>query len=292
MIDLGSGSDTLRDSLADLNSDVISGFGTSDTLDIMGARLGRSAFTFTLFDGRTEVRAGDSTFTLTGDHSQGEFMAVSRGIGENAQTVVTLQPLLPALGEGVRVDPAKINGIANELFLTGDGATHFFAEFKSAVSEYANSLGYYVVSADGTIDDVHMLFANTRGVSAGSNIDLGTLAEGQRLEFFLIQDGFHRYGQLPDNLTFMMADGITPATIDAGIPLVLHSDTLGNLNNGPIFHSIATLNAGGTQQVLSGTSPGGRDLLLGFEDLPSTNGDNDFQDVVLRIWTDGDLLGA
>ena len=41
-------------------------------------------------------------------------------------------------------------------------------------------------------------------------------------------------------------------------------------------------------QVLSGVAPGGRELLIGFEDLPSATGDNDFQDVVIRIHTNHD----
>lgn len=292
ILDLGSGVDTVRDTVGDLNGDVISSFGRFDALDITGSRLDRSAFTFDHTDGQIRVEVGASTFTLEGNFSQGEFMAVSRGIGPDAHTVVTFQPLLPALGEGVRVDPSKINGVANELFLTGDGATQFNVEFRSGVSAFSNSLGYYTVGADGTIDDVLILFSNTRNVAAGTQtVDLGPVGEGEHLAFFLIQDGFDRYGNLPDNLTFRMPGGATPADIDAGIPPVLHSATLGDLGGAAVFHSIATLNQGDMIQVLSGTSRGGLDLLMGFEDLPSTTGDNDFQDVVIRIWTE-DLLAA
>jgi len=43
-----------------------------------------------------------------------------------------------------------------------------------------------------------------------------------------------------------------------------------------------------TPQVLSGTAPGGRELVIGFEDLPSGTGDNDFQDVVIGVRTNHD----
>ena len=45
-------------------------------------------------------------------------------------------------------------------------------------------------------------------------------------------------------------------------------------------------------QVLSGTSAGGRELLIGFEDLPSATGDNDFQDVVISVrpLSDGNVI--
>ena len=81
----------------------------------------------------------------------------------------------------------------------------------------------------------------------------------------------------------------TPADIDTGVPPVLRSASLGNLTSAPVFHSIATLNPGDANQVLSGASRGGLELLMGFEDLPSATGDNDFQDVIFSVRTD-DLL--
>ena len=64
------------------------------------------------------------------------------------------------------------------------------------------------------------------------------------------------------------------------------------LTGATIFHSFQTLNPGDAIQVLSGVGQGGRELLIGFEDLPSTTGDNDFQDVVigLRVNTDDYFL--
>ena len=43
----------------------------------------------------------------------------------------------------------------------------FTLEFKSAVSAFANTLGTYKIKADGTIDNVHILFDNTLNVAAG-----------------------------------------------------------------------------------------------------------------------------
>ena len=76
------------------------------------------------------------------------------------------------------------------------------------------------------------------------------------------------------------------------MPPVLRSATLGNLTVAPIFHSFATFNPGDTNQVLSGVAPGGRELQIGFEDLPTAAGDNDFQDVVIgiRVSPDDNLL--
>ena len=114
----------------------------------------------------------------------------------------------------------------------------------------------------------------------------------EKLGFFLIQDGFDLYGNLPDDLSFVMPGTASPADLDSGVPPVLRSATLGNLTVAPIFHSFATFNPGDANQVLSGVAPGGRELQIGFEDLPTAAGDNDFQDVVIgiRVSPDDQLL--
>jgi hypothetical protein len=111
-----------------------------------------------------------------------------------------------------------------------------------------------------------------------------------RIGFFLIQNGFGAYGGLPDNLSFVTPGTGSPANLNAGVPVTLVSGTLGALTTTQVFHSFATLNPSDANQVLSGVAPGGRDLLIGFEDLPTATGDNDFQDVVIRIHTNHDDL--
>ena len=201
-----------------------------------------------------------------------------------------LRDFLPTLSEGVRVNPGAINGIANEPFLTGDGTVEYTLAMKSAVSEYRNSLGAYTVEADGTISDVRILFSNT--LTAGTRtVDLGTPDANEKVGFFLIQRGAELYGNLPNNLSFVEAPGsMTAADLDDGLAPVLHSATLGDLTKAQIFHSFSTLNPGDANQVLSGVSAGGRELLIGFEDLPVTSGDNDFQDVVFSIRVNSDNL--
>ncbi len=68
-----------------------------------------------------------------------------------------------------------------------------------------------------------------------------------------------------------------------GVAAVLRSAMLGNLTIAPIFRSFATFNPADAHQVLSDVAPGGREVQIGFEDLPSATGDNDFQDVVIGI---------
>jgi len=283
-IDLGAGADVLRDGLANLKGDVVAGFGLEDAIDITGAHLPRSAFTFTKGAGSTDVAVDGKAFKLAGDFSQGEFMTVARGTGANAHTIVSFEPFLPTLVEGTRVDTSKINGVANEPFLVGDGTAKFTLELKSAVSAFHNTLGYYEVAADGTIGDVEILFADTLDVpTAARTVDLGTPADGVRFGFFLIQKGATAYGNLPDNLSFVTPGTASPADIDSGVPPVLRSATLGNLTTAQIFHSIATLNPNDALQVLSGVATGGLEMQIGFEDQANPVGDNDFQDAIIGI---------
>jgi len=288
-IDLGAGADTLGGYWGDMNGDVVSGFTSDDRIDITGSLIGRDNFDLVLGPGTATLTAAGSALQLDGDFTGGDFMVITRGTGADAHTTVTFQNYLPSLKEGVSVNPATINGVANESFLTGDGIVHFTVDFKSSGSSYANTLGAYRVAADGTISDVQILFSNTRDSKSGS-VDLGVPANNERIGFFLIQDGYKYYGNLPDNLSFLASGTSTAADLDTGLPPTLSSATLGALTAVPIFHSFSTLNADDADQVLSGVSPGGHELLIGFEDLPSTSGDNDFQDVVISVRVDTDNL--
>lgn len=287
-INLGSGDDTLGGYWGDMNGDIVSGFTSDDRIDITGSLIGRANFDVALGSGTATLTADGTSLLLNGDFTGGDFMMVTRGTGADAHTTITFQNYLPSLREGVSVNPTLINGVANEAFLTGDGNVHFTVDFRSAGSSYANTLGSYRVAADGTITDVHILFGNTRGGSG--SVDLGVPAANERIGFFLIQNGYRQYGNLPDNLSFLAPGTTTRADLDAGLPPTLSSATLGALTAVPIFHSFATLNPGDANQVLSGVSPGGQQLLIGFEDLPSTAGDNDFQDVVISVRVDTDHL--
>lgn len=289
-VTFGSGNNVLRDTMADLNGDLVMDFAANNRVDIQGLLLDRSSFTFSVTTASTTVSAHGSSFELRGNFGGGgggDFMASARDTGVDEYTDLSFVNYLPTLSEGVSVDLAAINGIANAPFLTGDGTVGFSMQMESAVSNYSNMLGYYTVSVDGTISDVHLAFANT--LAAGNTaqlIDLGTPDAGEYVGFFLIQNGFSLYGGLPDDLSFLGSDGSGPADIDDGAPLTLYSASRGLLSSAQIFHSFADLNVGDEQHVLSGTAVGGEILRIGFEDVATSAGDNDFQDVVFAIRTD------
>jgi hypothetical protein len=288
-INPGGGINILRDTLANMNSDTVFNFGQSTTIEVTGVLIGRDSLHVVHFDGDTTLQMGGSSILLEGSFFGGDFMAVARGAGGGAHTMFTYETFLPALAEGVRVNAETINGVANLPFMTGDGSVRFSMELEAAISTFNNSLGIYKVAADGTIFDTRIVFSDTHNASTAS-IDLGTPGNGVSIGFFLIQNGFGAYGNLPDNLSFMAQGGGMPANLNAGLPVTLMSATLGALTGAQIFHSFGTLNASDANQVLSGVATGGKDLLIGFEDLPTATGDNDFQDVVIRIHTNHDNI--
>ncbi len=289
-ITFGAGRSILHDTLIDLNGDTIAGLGTKNAISIAGSLVGREHLAVMLGDDMAALSAGGTSFDIEGDFSGGDFMAVARSGAENSTTVSFVKHL-PTLSEGVQVNSTSINGIANEPFLAGDGSVGFTLQLESATSAFHNALGYYKVAADGAIGDVHIVFSDTLSVQAGETpVDLGTPANGERIGFFLIQNGFNLYGSLPDDLSFVASDRSGLADLDASQPPVLSSASRGLLTIAPIFHSIADFNVEGAVQVLSGASLGGFDLRIGFEDLQTDRGDNDFQDVVVSIHTNADGL--
>jgi Ca2+-binding RTX toxin-like protein len=281
-IDMSHGKVTVHDTPVDMDNDTLTGADSADALDFIGID---SMAQMTISRTATEIRieVGGVTIEMGGHFADGAFMIDPRGGGESSHTTVAFVNFLPALQEGAHVDAAAINGVADDAFLIGDGHVGFTMELRSAMSAYKNALGVYKVDADGNIFDAHIVFSNTLNVSEGARtVNLGTPGDGVEIGFFLIQDGFSKFANLPDNLVFVTPDG-QPANVDGSLPVLLKSATLGILSGATVFHSFAALNPGEAEQILSGMAPGGHELLIGFEDLPSASGDDDFQDVVIAV---------
>jgi serralysin len=289
IITFGSGDSVLQDSWANLNGDVVNNFG-SGAIDVFG-RLQAANFTRTELQVKVSGAPDDdghftSTVTLNGNFNVniGAFLDSERGTGDALHTTAAFVQYLPTLKEGVTVNTPTINGIASQGFLTGDGSLHFQVDFVSAVSAFTNQLGWYKVGTDGTIKDVHILANDTLDPGmVGTAFDLGTPADGDRIGFFLIQNGFTINGNLADDLRFVLPGNGQAANVDFWQAPVLVSASHGAFSNETIFHSFAGLNPNATTQVLSGLQPNGNTFMIGFEDLPFASGDRDYQDVVLAV---------
>jgi hypothetical protein len=291
---LSSGHDILRDTPADLNGDQVWGFGSGYTsaLDVLGVQFGQISLVVSDNHQSATLSAPDATTKLNGLFTGGDFMIDTRGSGDQEHTAFSFVQYMPTLSEGRAVNSSVLNGIGNQPFLTGDGSVHFTLTFNQAVSSYANILGYYQVSADGTIHDVRILFSNTHNAGAGQTIDLGVPNNNERIGFFLIQDGSDKYGNLPNDLYFLSPSTHLSANLNSSSTPVLLSASQGTLTAAQVFHSFDSLNPGGAPQVLSGVLPGQHDLQIGFEDMQNGVGDNDFQDVVVSIHAShGYLIG-
>ena len=291
---LSSGHDILRDTPLDLSGDQVRGFGSGYTsaLDVLGVQFGQIGLTIADNHQSTTLNTGSSTATLYGMFTNGEFMIDTRGSGDQEHTTFSFVQYMPTLAEGRAVNSAVLNSVGDQPFLTGDGSVRFTLTFNQAISAFNNTLGYYQVSADGTIHDVRLLFGNTHNVAAGQTIDLGVPNNNEKIGFFLIQNGFDHYGNVPNDLYFLSPSTHLSANLNSSSTPVLLSASQGTLTAAPIFHSFDSLNPGGAPQVLSGVAPGSHDLQIGFEDLQNGRGDNDFQDVVVSIHAShGYLIG-
>ena len=151
----GRASDVARDNLGNLNGDTMMDFGFHASVDIVGSRIGRDSVSITPTTARSTpaARPSSSTATCRRRHAGGLIIA-TRGSGDSAHTELSTSTSCPTWREGVAVNPATVNGVANQTYLSGDGTVAFTVEMKSAVSAFANTLGYYKVGADGKISDV------------------------------------------------------------------------------------------------------------------------------------------
>ncbi|WP_170414734.1 CAP domain-containing protein [Ruegeria atlantica] len=274
-------SDTLRGTPSELNQSVISGFGVGKTLIIEGVELDRSNVRFTNssnveFDLDGDGKA-DLTISLDGGQTGGDFFAFAK----DGNTVVSYAKFLPDLAPGVRVDSSVVNGIVNKAFLEGDGTTDFQIQMvKLGTAEFNNVLGVYDILSNGEIANVRLLFENTN--DASGTVEISNLADGNRLGFFIVQDGADWAKSLSasDDLNFVSSNG---GFADVDDEFDFNLTVNGNVAAVTTFHAEkAALNSDDQQHTLSGVVSGGQSMTIGFEDLTG-GGDYDFEDVVFNV---------
>ena len=238
----GPGDSVVRDTLADLNGDTVRDFGFG-----IGRRPGLAHRPRQRCDhtdhghgqrrrldlrAQRQLRGGDGAFIIR------------RAAAVTAPTRTEPREL-PAQPGGRRgVNPATVNGVASQTFLSGDGTVRFTLEMRSAVSSFANTLGFYKVAADGTISSVHILFANTLNTAPGTTVDLGTPGNGERIGFFLVQDGFHNLRRTRPKTFLRTAGNRSRRQPQPGARALLMSASHGPITGVEIFHSFATINPG------------------------------------------------
>ncbi len=221
---------------------------------------------------------------------------------------------LPPLAEKVPLADADIVG-APRSFLTltgGDAEISFVDEYAA----FQNSLGVYLVGADGTIVNPQWVFARVEHsqpsdlaselarpgggpLSPGDTVLLSDLFDPAELQpgvefgLFLVADGWTRNPQATfETGTLDFRSGTTAANVTDTTPQLFHIAENGveRLVLGDIMHTIDagspnplsnTLNPGGTGQVTSGTLDGL--FTVAFEDKPLDESDRDFNDALFGI---------
>jgi len=274
---------TITDLIANFFGDTITDFSTEDQFVFQGLEIGRG--NISVASGPTVLSVDsdkdttpDGSFTLTGDFSGGDFMAVVTA----GDTVVTYETFLPGLSETVSVDAADINGIDNQAFLTGTGAVDFRVTLDaSAVSGYNNVLGVYEIDGTGALVDVRLLAEDIHAAPSFSTLITGVEA-GNALGFFIVQNGAAWAASLGGGVAFSFVNTANDAAnLSDGSDLKLAVDNVAT--DKVVFHSYdLTMNADTVQHVLSGVVTGGLSIEIGFEDMTG-GGDLDYQDVVFTV---------
>lgn len=287
-ITTGAGADVIIDTAANFIGDTITDFSLRDKLVFDGQQIGRDDISIT----RSSLIVGldidgdgteDGTFLLEGNFGSGDLMAVETSTG----TTLTFEKYLPTLSEGSEVASGDINGIANQLFLTGTGTGAGGKGFRATLdskagAQYDNAIGVYEVDGTGAIVDVQLLANSAQ--AGGALPDLASVEAGNQLGFFLVQDGAEWANGLAgsDTFSFTNTAGNAATTSDSG---ELQLRVNGVEADVTVFHSdLDQFNPGGTTHTLSGVTNGGQSLVIGFEDIVG-GGDKDYQDVILEVET-------
>lgn len=273
---------------------------------------GSDSFEYTV----TDTGGLSDTATVTLDNINGNADLPPDIVTEDIKTFATLSETVysqdivagtqtfPAVVERVKLVPTSlINGV-DRSNLTLQHDLEVKVNFISEGAGYQNTLGVYTIGPDGRIGNVQILAANLSGTGAGvfgggsfntGDIikNLGTLAAGTELGFFIVADGFNKNNDFKNlnlgagHFDFQgknNGDPVYLTDLSKKAELVFINNSTGKEINikGDIYHTASTtLNADGKVHAVSGINENGR-LQIGFEDLYGY-GDADFNDVLIEV---------
>nr|WP_246522153.1 DUF4114 domain-containing protein [Neoroseomonas terrae] len=149
---------------------------------------------------------------------------------------------------------------------------------------YDNALGWFEIRADGSFGDARFLSVT------GGTTEIDGLGAGSRLALFLVSNGAALNDDLTGSFRFVDAVSGGAAKIGSKAPALVSVDRAGQVVEGNIFHTadansfdmLNALNPTGHHQTLSRMDASG-DLLIAFEDTLLTDGDFDFNDLVVKV---------
>jgi serralysin len=171
-------------------------------------------------------------------------------------------------------------------------ATRLEFEFVKSQAGYKNTVGFYEIAEDGSIQNVQIVFENMKAQSPGDTRSFDIEGDGSNVETFIIANGFNKNGQYGDLdmdggfLQFVCHYGQAnqgPAKISDDpnfISLVYNDGAQEIVLNGNVFHDIHSLNRDGQDHTIE--SAQGDKTEIGYEDLYNL-GDRDYQDAVFTL---------
>ncbi|MFN3700694.1 MAG: DUF5801 repeats-in-toxin domain-containing protein [Alphaproteobacteria bacterium] len=241
--------------------------------------------------GVLEIAAdGSYTYTLNADAPKSTVVEFAEGLD------------FPGLSEKTAITGPALNNLGIEQgILSATSQLSGSVSFVSEGASYDNTLGYYTIAADGTLQASTLLIKNGNAASPGAIADFD-VQPGESLAFFLVADGFknnNNYNNIDLNngsLEFIYKFGTSAQRVanisdnGADVKLVFTDATTNaqTIINGPVYHttergSTDNLNPDGSVRVISGIVAGDTTTLrIGFEDLPKL-GDRDYNDLVFDV---------
>ena len=255
-----------------LNGNVITGFDAGDQITAEVEE--EIAFEDVTVDVDTgTVTIPGASFTVDANLDENSFVVIENEEGNTELLLV--EELLgdgQDLQEGQALAEDDVNGLVADGFFSSANANQFAITFDQSQGALDNLVGFYTTDETNRVTDGGILFGSSQSTAVGTTMTVN-VADGDQLEFFLIQNGA----------------GLDDAGLEAALEDIGSLANIDNANaardalGGEVFFSgSSALNSDGIEHFVSGAVDGGGDIRIGIEDLTG-GGDRDFQDVVFTV---------
>lgn len=255
--------------------------------------------------------AGDDSVSITLEEarklSDSDVVKIRGDVGDSVEAFDAKQQLDDVTENGINY--AVFEGYKGEQIWVQHGLSvgdrvmgapepeQFEMKFVSEEAGYKNTVGYYVIDAEGNITDVNVNFDNASALNSGGDLinDYSTsaidVADGSHVEFFMVANGYNLNKQFKNidleegELKFVNGEGDAASIFDGSAPNLVYVDTNGEVTalKGDVYH---TNNVGfsldGKEHAVIEVSEDGSSVKISFEDLKGL-GDKDFDDLVVEV---------
>ncbi|HVJ40576.1 MAG TPA: DUF4114 domain-containing protein [Dongiaceae bacterium] len=218
--------------------------------------------------------------------------------------------LLNTSVEGKEISPSLVNGVdPNNLHLNFTSDVN--VTFERGAARFHSIVGVYTYDASGHVNGVQFIWLDTTqtnpdvlhsaliadflGNHQPSTVDIGNIAAGENVGFFLLQDGANNAADIAIIKAAVGGGGngydADMATLNAKTTITFDSNGVGHIFvdgqelSGTVIFTESNHNPNDDKQAISGVStPADGLLYVGFEDRGLNSGaDKDYNDVVFGV---------